>query len=355
MPRFLDDTPKNIGLPPGTPVSNNEGRTEKVRITVIDYDDKQFHESEVTSVEECFPFRDKETVTWINVDGIHDVSIVEKLCAHYGIHPLVTEDIVDTKQRPKMEDFDDYIYIVLKMLTFDGENDTVASEQVSIILGKGTIITFQERIGGDVFELIRSRIRNNKGRMRKLKADYLAYSLIDAIVDNYFIILENIGGMISFLEEEMMADPSPEMMHFIHELKRDVLFVRKSVWPLREVVSSFQKSESSLVHQTTWVYLRDVYDHTIQVMDAVEIFRDMLTGLVDIYLSSLSNKVNEVMKFLTIIATIFIPLTFVAGVYGMNFKHMPELETRWGYFAVVGFMVAVGITMLAYFKRKKWL
>ncbi len=355
MPRFFDDTPKNIGLPPGTPVSHDEDRTEKVKITVIDYDENQFHESEVTAVEECFPFRDKDTVTWINVDGIHDVSVVEKLCTHYGIHPLVIEDIVDTKQRPKVEDFEEYIYVVLKMLTFDGENDTVASEQVSIILGKGTIITFQEKIGGDVFELIRSRIRNDKGRIRKMKADYLAYSLIDAIVDNYFIILENIGGMISFLEEEMLADPSPEMMHFIHELKRDVLFVRKSVWPLREVVNGLQKSESHLICQTTWVYLRDVYDHTIQVMDAVEIFRDMLTGMVDIYLSSLSNRVNEVMKFLTMIATIFIPLTFVAGVYGMNFKHMPELETRWGYFVVIGIMLAVGITMLAFFRRKKWL
>jgi magnesium transporter len=231
----------------------------------------------------------------------------------------------------------------------------VASEQVSIILGKGTIITFQERIGGDVFEMIRSRIRNNKGRIRKVKADYLAYSLIDAIVDNYFLILENIGSMISFIEEEMIADPSPEVMHFIHELKRDILFLRKSVWPLREVINNMQKSESTLLTHTTFIYMRDVYDHTIQVIDTVEVYRDMLAGLVDIYLSSLSNKVNEVMKFLTIIATIFIPLTLVAGVYGMNFKFMPELETRWGYFAVIGFMASVGITMLAYFKRKKWL
>lgn len=355
MPRFFDETPKNIGLPPGTPVHSGEESSQKVRITVIDYDESQFQEREVTEVEECFPFRDKDTVTWINVDGIHDVNIVEKLCTHYGIHPLVIEDIVDTKQRPKMEDFDDYVYIVLKMLTFDGESDAVASEQVSIILGKGTIITFQEKIGGDVFEMIRSRIRNNKGRMRKMKADYLAYSLIDAIVDNYFLILENIGSMISFIEEEMIADPSPEVMHFIHELKRDILFLRKSVWPLREVINNMQKSESPLLSHTTFIYMRDVYDHTIQVIDTVEVYRDMLAGLVDIYLSSLSNKVNEVMKFLTIIATIFIPLTFVAGVYGMNFKFMPELETRWGYYGILCFMAAIGITMLAYFKRKKWL
>lgn len=355
MPRYFDETPKNVGLPPGTPVQSSESTSAKVKITVIDYDANDLEEGEVLSVEDCYPFRDKDTVTWINVDGIHDVGIVEKLCEHYRIHPLVIEDIVDIKQRPKMDDFDDYLYVVLKMLTFDSDNDTVASEQVSIILGKGVVISFQEKIGGDVFERIRSRIRNNKGRIRKMGPDYLMYSLIDAIVDNYFIILENVGNMISFVEEEMIADPSPDVMHFIHELKRDILFLRKSVWPLREVVSGLQKTESRLINKQTWVYLRDVYDHTIQIMDTVEIFRDMLAGMMDIYLSSLSNKVNEVMKFLTMIATIFIPLTFVAGVYGMNFKHMPELETQWGYVAIWIVMIAIGVSMLAYFKRKKWM
>lgn len=355
MSRYFDETPKNIGLPPGTPVASAESNFSKVRITVIDYDADALEEGEVLSVEECYPFRDKDTVTWINVDGIHDVGIVEKLCEHYRIHPLVIEDIVDTKQRPKMEDFDDYLYVVLKMLTFDSDNDTVVSEQVSLILGKGVVISFQEKIGGDVFEMIRSRIRNNKGRIRKMGPDYLMYSLMDAIVDNYFIILENIGNMISFVEEEMIADPSPDVMHFIHELKRDMLFLRKSVWPLREVVNGLQKTESKLITRQTWIYLRDVYDHTIQIMDTVEIFRDMLAGMMDIYLSSLSNKVNEVMKFLTMIATIFIPLTFVAGVYGMNFKHMPELETKWGYFAIWTVMIAIGVSMLTYFKRKKWM
>lgn len=354
MPRFYDDTPGNIGLPPGTPIHTGEGSTVKVKITVMDYDEDHFQEREVERVEECFPFKEKNTVTWINVDGVHDVNTVEKLCTHYGIHPLVTEDIVDTKQRPKMDDFDDYIYIVLRMLMFDNESDTVTSEQVSMILGEGVLITFQEKIG-DVFEMIRTRIRNNKGRIRKLGPDYLAYSLIDAIVDNYFTILENIGGMISFVEEEMMADPSPDIMHFIHDLKRDVLFLRKSVWPLREVINNIQKAESPLIKETTEVYLRDVYDHTIQVMDTVEVFRDMLSGMLDIYLSSLSNRLNQVMKVLTIIATIFMPLTFITGVYGMNFKYLPGIGWHWGYFMTLGVMLAVAIFMLAYFKRNKWL
>ena len=223
-----------------------------------------------------------------------------------------------------------------------------------MILGSGILITFQEKVG-DVFEMIRTRIRNNKGRIRKLGPDYLAYSLIDAIVDNYFVILENTGGMISFIEEEMMADPSPDIMHFLHDLKRDVLFLRKSVWPLREVINNLQKAESPLIEKSTEVYLRDVYDHTIQVMDTVEVFRDMLSGMLDIYLSSLSNKLNQVMKVLTIIATIFMPLTFIAGVYGMNFKYMPELSWRWGYYEALGLMLAVALSMVLFFKRNKWL
>ena len=354
MSGLYDETPANIGQPPGTPVPEEASVGEKVRITVIDYDEGQFQERETTSPEECFPFREKATVTWINVDGVHDVSIVEKICSHYGIHPLVIEDIVDTKQRPKMEDFDEYMYVVLKMLMFDKESDSVTAEQVSMILGQGVLITFQETVG-DVFEAIRSRIRNNKGRIRKMGPDYLAYALMDSIVDNYFVVLENMGSMMAFIEEEIIADPSRDVMHFLHDIKRDVLFLRKSVWPLREVINALIKSDSLLIKATTDIYLRDVYTHAIQVMDTAEIFREMLSSMLEIYISSLSNKLNEVMKVLTIIATIFIPLTFVTGVYGMNFRNMPELNWQLGYWWALGIMAAVAGGMIFYFKRKKWM
>jgi len=354
MPRFIEKASKKVGLPPGTLVHVGERKTEKTRITIIDYDEAQFQEKEAKTIEECFPFKDKPTVTWINIDGIHEVDIVEKIGKHFGIHPLILEDIVHTGQRPKMEDFDDYIFVVLKMLYYDERESRIKVEQVSLILGSNFVISFQEQ-AGDVFNPIRERIRNAKGRIRKTGADYLAYALTDAIVDSYFIILEKIGESIEDMEEELVTNPTPETLQSIHTLKREMIFLRKSVWPLREVISGLERAESSLIHESTGIYLRDVYDHTIQVIDTIETFRDMISGMLDIYLSSVSNKMNEVMKVLTIFAAIFIPLTFIAGVYGMNFEFMPELKVRWGYFVVLSLMVAVGVVMLFYFKRKKWL
>jgi len=309
---------KKAGLPPGTLVHIGKKKTEKVKITVIDYDEKNFWEKDVKTVEECFPFKDKPTVTWINIDGIHDVEIIEKIGKHFGVHPLLLEDIMNSEQRPKMEDFEEYIFIVLKMLRYDEKQDEIKSEQVSLILGSNFIVSFQE-MEGDVFNLVRERIR-------KMKADYLAYTLIDAVIDNYFIILEKTGEKIEDMEDELVTNPTPGTLQTIHNLKREMIFLRKSVWPLREVINGMQKAESPLIKESTGIYLRDVYDHTIQVIDTIETFRDMISGMLDIYLSSISNKMNEVMKVLTIIATIFIPLTFVAGLYGMNFKYMPELE-----------------------------
>jgi len=353
MPR-IKKASKKAGLPPGTLVHIGEKKTERTRITIIDYDEAQFQEKEAKTIEECFPFKDKPTVTWINIDGIHEVDIVEKIGKHFGMHPLILEDIVNTGQRPKMEDFDDYIFVVLKMLYYDERESRIKAEQVSLILGSNFVISFQEQ-AGDVFNPIRERIRNGKGRIRKMGADYLAYALIDAIVDNYFIILEKIGESIEDMEEELVTNPTPETLQAIHNMKREMIFLRKSVWPLRELVSGLERAESSLIHESTGIYLRDVYDHTIQVIDTIETFRDMISGMLDIYLSSISNKMNEVMKVLTIFAAIFIPLTFVAGVYGMNFEFMPELKVRWGYFAVLSLMIAVGGVMIFYFKRKKWL
>lgn len=311
-------------------------------------------EKEAKDVEECFPFRDKPTVTWINIDGVDRVDVIEKLGKHFNLHPLALEDIVNTGQRPKMEDFLDYILLVLKMLYYDEKEGEFKAEQISLILGPNWVISFQEN-EGDVFDPIRERIRSDKGRIRKMGADYLVYALMDAIVDNYFIILEKIGENIEEIEDNLVTNPAPETLQALHILKRQMIFLRKSVWPLREVISRLERWESQLVNKSTDIYLRDLYDHTIQVIDAIETFRDMLSGMLDIYLSSVSNRMNEVMKVLTIIATIFIPLTLVAGLYGMNFKFMPELEWPWGYPFVLLVMFAIGILMVIYFRKKKWL
>lgn len=343
-----------IGLPPGTPVFIGEQSTKPTKITIIDYDQSNFQEKEIKSLEECFPYRDSPTVTWINVDGIHDVDLIQKIDQHFGIHPLVLEDIVNTTQRPKIEDFGENIYIVLKMLYID-PGEEIISEQVSIILGQNYVISFQETEGFDVFNTIRERIRNNKGRVRKAGADYLAYCLLDCIVDYYFVILEGLDQKIEKMEEELARSVRQEIPQEIHLLKRDMIFLLKQIWPLREVISNFQHTESRLVKKATGIYLRNVYDHAAQVIDTIETFRDILFGMYHLYVSNLSNKMNEVMKVLTIIATVFIPLNFIASVYGMNFKYMPELEWRWGYYDVLAFMCLVAIVMLAYFRRQKWL
>jgi len=331
-----------------------EKRHEQVKLSVINYDAVNFQEKEVNNVEEAFSFRNKASVTWLNIDGVHQPEIIEQVGKSFGLHPLVVEDIASTGQRPKMEDFDDYIFVVLRMLRFDEKEKETKTEQISIILGRDFVVSFQE-MEGDVFDAIRERLRSNKGRIRKMGADYLAYALIDAVVDNYFMILEILGETIEEIEDKLVTNPTSETLQIIHDLKREMIFLRKSVWPLREVINRLERSESPLINKSTFVYLRDVYDHTIQVMDAVETFRDMLSGMLDIYLSSVSNRMNEVMKVLTVIATIFIPLTFVAGIYGMNFRYMPELEQAWSYPAILILMLIVAMLMVVYFRRKKWI
>src|SRR5659263_273275 len=342
------------GLPPGSLIHIGEKKAESVRISILDYDENQFQEKETKTIEECFPFKDKPTTTWINIDGLHQVDIIEKIGKKFDFHPLLLEDILNTEQRPKIEDFETHIYIVLKMLYYDEKTNEITSEQISIIFGHNFVISFQEK-EGDIFDPIIERIRTGKGRIRKMGADYLAYSLMDGIVDSYFIILEKLGENIEDVEETMITDPKPETLRGIHSLKRKMISLRKSVWPLREVLSALERSESSLIREPTRIYLKDVYDHTIQVIDTVETYRDVLSGMLDVYLSSISNKMNEIMKVLTIIATIFIPLTFIAGVYGMNFEFMPELGWRWGYPAIWVVMISVGILMLVYFRKKKWI
>ena len=354
MKKIIKRSSKKIGLPPGTLVHIGEKKIEKTRIRLIDYNDETFQEKEVKTIEECYPFKREPTVTWINIDGLHEVEIIDKIGQQFDIHPLVLEDILHTGQRPKMEDHENYIYIVLKMLFYDEQEDEIKDEQLSLIIGSNYIISFQERVG-DVFNPARERIRTGRARIRKSGSDYLAYSLIDAVVDNYFIILETIGDEIETLEAELLENPRPATLQAIYALKRKLISLRKSIWPLREVISSLERIDSSLIQQSTDMFFKDVYDHTIQIIDTIETFRDMVSGMLDTYLSSVSNRMNEVMKVLTIIATVFIPLTFIAGIYGMNFEFMPELKWHWGYPVIWILMIVITIGMFFYFRGKRWL
>ena len=320
----------------------------------MNYDQDRLEEKELKRIEESYAYKDTPPVTWINIDGLHDVELIEKVGTHFGIHSLTLEDIVNTGQRPKVEDFEDYIYLVFKMLRFDETTGHIASEQVSLILGPHYLVSFQEA-EGDVFNFVRERIRKGRVRIRKSGPDYLAYALIDAVVDHYFLILEKIGEKIELFEDRVHAEPTPEILQNIHALKREIIYFRKQVWPVREVLNVWQKTESPLMQEAHKVFISDVYDHTIQVIDTIESFRDIIAGMMDLYLSTVSNRMNEVMKVLTIMATIFIPLTFVAGIYGMNFKFMPELEWRWSYPVLWILLIGIFVSMLFYFKRKKWL
>ncbi|MFA5323104.1 MAG: magnesium/cobalt transporter CorA [Smithella sp.] len=341
------------GLAPGSLVHVGRQYAEKSKINLIRYDETFFEEKEISSIKDFLFEKDKKVMTWLNIDGLQDIKLFEEVGKIFDLHPLVLEDILNTNQRPKMEDYDDYIYLVLKK--FSGqEGENLLSDQISIILGKDYILSFQEREGSP-FESIKEKISKNKGRIRKEGGDYLAHAILDNIVDNYFIVLEDMEEKIENLEDDLVKEPNRSTLQTIHLLKRELILLRKSLWPLREAISALQRSDSSLINKSTAVYFKDIYDHTIAIIDTVETFRDMLSGMLDIYLSTISNRLNEVMKVLTIIATIFMPLTFIAGVYGMNFKYMPELEWRWGYFGVLGVMLLVALVMLKFFKKKKWL
>ncbi len=355
MSRTSKRRTKKVGLPAGSLVYTGEQAVGKVDVTLIDYDEQTFEERPLHSVDECAVYKARPTATWINVDGVHDPTMLEKIGECFGLHRLVTEDLMSVVQRPKVEDHGDYLFVVLKMLTYDEKSGRIVPEQVSLIIGANFLLSFQEGVIGDVFPLIRDRLRAGRGKIRKMGVDYLAYSLLDALVDGYFVILEKIGEHIDLLEEQLIARPGRTVVEQIYQLKRELLFLHKAVWPLREVVSSLVRRESPLIRETTAPYLRDVYDHVVQAIDSVEIYRDMLSTMLELYLSSVSNRMNEIMKVLTVIATIFMPLTFLAGVYGMNFRHMPELEWKYGYLYAWIFMAAVGIGMGFYFKRKKWM
>jgi magnesium transporter len=350
---------KKVGLPPGSLIFSGEKRSDKVTVDITEYNERELTRVEVTDVVDAIKGRKKDRVTWLNVNGLQNVELLGKIGDHIGIHPLVLEDILNTDQRPKVEEYDDYLFIVLRMLYYGGEKGQIQNEQVSILLGKDYLISFQER-RGDVFEPIRERIKKDKGRIRKMGVDYLAYALIDAIIDNYFSLLEYVGDRIENIEKELAENPTEKSLRSIHAMKRELILMRRSVWPLRDVVHALEREEGDLICKDTVIYLRDLYDHTVRVMDAVETYRDMVSGLLELYMSSISNRMNEIMKVLTIIATIFIPLSFITGLYGMNFNrgksplNMPELDWYFGYPLAIGIMVVMAFGMFIYFKRKKW-
>lgn len=329
-------------------------RTESPRLSLIAYAADRFLEKAGCSLEDCLASREGDGVRWINVDGLSDPALLEKITEAFGIHPLVLEDVLALEQRPKLEDYGDYLFAVLNMLTLEEKTGGTVSEQVSVILGKGLVISVQVN-PGDVFDPLRERLRSGKGRLRKMGADALAYSLFDAVVDGYFVVLENLSDRVESLEDELVSSPNRETLRSLHDLRSELNFVRRCVWPLRELIGNLERRDSPLVGEALTPYLRDLYDHTIQVLESVENLRETLSGFLDIYLSSLSNRMNEIMKVLTVISTLFIPLTFIAGVYGMNFRNMPELEWRWGYPLVLGGMAGIAAVMLRYFRRKGWI
>lgn len=344
---------RKVGLFPGTPVYVGEERTSPVAIRVLEFSEDSFREKVLQSVQECETYRDRRKVFWLNLDGVHNIDIIKKIGKCFDLHPLLQEDIANTQHRPNVEDFGSYIFLAMKVLTLDPQKRNVHSDHVSFILGRNYVLSFQER-PGDIFEPIKERLADDKGGIRAFGPDYLVYALIDIIVDQYFLLLENYNEQMEILENAIIRNPGPEALQKIHKLKREMISVRRAIWPLREIIASLEKFESAVIAKKTQFYFRDIYDHVIHILDSLSAYRDTLSGLTDIYLSSVSNRMNAIMKVLTVIATIFIPLTFITGIYGMNFEHMPELESQWGYPAVLFFMFLIGIGMLVYFKKKRW-
>ncbi len=344
------------GTSPGT-LSSPEARVPKVTVTILDYDADSVEERTVESISECLPYRSKSSVTWINVNGLQDLDLIRQLGSLFELHPLSLEDVLNTGQRPKFEDYEEYCFVILKELRL---GDFIEAEQISLFFGKGWVITLQEA-PGDPFEPVRERIRKGKGRIRRTGADYLAYALIDALVDSAFPILEKLGDRIENLERDVVGHPTRKTVGEIYAVRRELLYLRRTAWPQRELIHALNRDESTLVSPETHIYLRDCYDHSVQILDLVETYRELAAGMLDVYLSSISHRLNEVMKVLTVIATIFIPLTFITSLYGMNFNtrvsrwNMPELNWPYGYPMALTVMAAVVAGMLIYFRRKKWL
>lgn len=332
-------------------------------ISVIDYSPKHLEEKSVRKLSECVHYKDTTDVTWINIDNVPPLKFLQELGLGFNLHPVILEDITNPNQRPKAEVLDNYVYIVLKMLIpaeggCTGKNcggSSFFSEQVSIVVASKFLITLQQGIRGDAFDYARNLIRKEKTHIRHAGTDYLAYELINDVTTSYFKVLEDLGERIERLEDDLMKKPSSQTLNGIYSLKRDILEIRKAVWPLREVVDCLERENSPLIKKSTLIYLRDIYARVTQVIDILETYKDTVSGMLDIYLSSVSNRMNGVMKTLTIITTVFMPLTFLTGLYGMNFRYMPGLEDSFGFWVMAVIMLLVALGMVRYIKRKKWL
>lgn len=348
-----EEVKKTIGQAPGTLIYTGKKQSEKVTVSLFSYDEKELKEHHSQNLEECLAEIDSSKINWINIDGLSNVDLVKEVGAHFNLHPLLLEDILNVEQRPKFEEYDAHLFFTIKMFQA-GDSGRIDYEHLSFVLGKNVVISFQETTE-DVFDLIRERLRTSYGKIRQKKADYLFYRFVDIIVDNYYFVLDHFAEKIENLEDEVIANPSTTTLQKLQTIRKELIYLRRSVYPLRESLNGIAKSETTLLTKETERFFNDVFDHTIHVIESLEIYRDLLSGIMDLYMNTVSNKMNEIMKVLTIMASIFIPLTFIAGIYGMNFEYIPELGYRNGYFAVWVLMIAIVLVMLYYFKRKKWL
>lgn len=354
MTNSLNSFSEKAGMPPGTLVHVGESQEHEPRISIIDYSKKEIVVEEIGSIEDILQYKDKKSITWVNIEGLKNVQLIEAIGQAFNIHSLVLEDILNTHQRPKFEEYDDYLYIVLKGVSLKSEGSSVIYEQISILTLDNFVFTFRES-QDDLFITLVKRIQNSKSRIRTGGSDYLSYAILDCIIDQNFVLLESFDELIDSTEEELLNQPASTTLSAILGIKRELIYIRRSISPQRELLGVILRSESPLIKDKTLIYFRDVYDHILRISETIELQRDMVYGLMDMYQSSLSNKMNEVMKVLTVFASIFIPLTFIAGIYGMNFEYMPELKWKWAYPTLWVIFIVIAVGLLVYFKRKKWL
>jgi magnesium transporter len=353
MPRFIKKSEKDIGASPGTVIVAEELERPDPAISLVSFDGNEIHEAVLSNIDEARPWMERSATTWVNISSLPRAEIFKAVGRVFGLDPLTLEDIANTGHRPKMEEFDNYLFLTLKGLSYDAVAPKIISRQVSLILGKGYILSIQET-PGDVYENIRKRLRKDRSRIRNSGSGYLMYALFDALIDHYYAVMTEVGEDIETLEGTILEDPAQDTLNRIHALKREMLYMRKQVRPVGEALSHILKEPPSFIQEVGTVHISDTYDHLINILEAIDSYRDLLITMQDLYMSMVNNRMNEVMKVLTIIATIFIPLTFIAGIYGMNFKFMPELDLKYGYFGVLGFMAAVALGLVVYCKRKKW-
>ena len=354
MARYLKNKAASMGKVPGEIVFIGEQRVQDATIRIIDYDQEHLNEQDLRDIKDGIPYKETNTVTWININGLHDIELIRDIGNGFGLHALTLEDIANTGQHPKMEEFDDYLFFAIKMMRYDKTEGKIVSEQLSMVLGKTFLLTFQEQ-PGDVFEPVRDRIRKQKGRIRKVGIDYLAYALLDTIVDNYIFIIERLGSHVEEIENEILEEPTQETLTKINTYKREMNYLRKTIRPAKDFILQLSRLDSDLIQEQTRPFLKDLLDLANQAVDVIDTYQEMLSDHLSLYNTRVNNRLNEIMKVLTIFSAVFIPLTFIAGVYGTNFDYLPELHFRYSYFIFWGVLVAVAVFMLRFFRRKKWL